>query len=77
MAKRGRRWVQCSGMSTAVRELLDRIVRLPAEQRAEFESELSRLEEQEWQELRTGARQTARERGIDDGAIARAIESLR
>jgi hypothetical protein len=64
-------------MSTVVREILERITQLPAEQRAEFESELSRLEEQEWQGLLAEARQTARARGLDDAAIARAVESLR
>lgn len=64
-------------MSTAVRELLDRILSLPQEQRAEFDSELSRIEEAEWAEIITHARKTARQRGIDDDAIARTVESLR
>jgi hypothetical protein len=64
-------------MSTAVRDILDQIIRLPQEQRAEFESELSRIQEAEWRALIADARQTARQRGIDDDAIARAVESLR
>jgi hypothetical protein len=35
-------------MSTAVQEILKQILRLPEEQRAEFDSKLSRLEEEEW-----------------------------
>jgi hypothetical protein len=64
-------------MSTAVREILDKILRLPQDQRAEFESELARLEEKEWPSLVDEARQTARRKGLDDETIARAVESLR
>ncbi len=64
-------------MSTAVREILDQILGLPQEQRAELDSELSRIQEAEWIALVTDARQLARQRGLDDGAIALAVESLR
>jgi hypothetical protein len=64
-------------MSTAVREILDRILHLPQDQRAELDSELSRLEEQEWTALVAEARHTARQRNIDDETIVRAVQSLR
>ena len=64
-------------MSSAVQEILDQILRLPQEQRAEFDSELSRIEEAEWTAMVTDARRVARERGIDDDAITRAVETLR
>jgi hypothetical protein len=64
-------------MSTAVREILDQILRLPQEERAEFESELARLEEAEWIAMASDARRWPEIRGIDDVAIARAVESLR
>lgn len=64
-------------MSSDVREILQRIVRLPEAQRAELDDELTRLDEKEWLVLRAEARRTARQRGITDDAIARAVESLR
>lgn len=64
-------------MSSDVRDILERIVRLPEAQRAELDGALARLEEDEWLRLRAAARQSARERGIDDEAIARAVESSR
>ena len=64
-------------MSTAVREILDQILRLPQDQRAELDSELARIEVAEWTTLLPGARAAARQRGIDDDAIVRAVESLR
>lgn len=64
-------------MSTAVQQILEQIERLPQQQRVELQSELSRLEEDEWAGLLREAREAARERGIDDEAITRAVESLR
>lgn len=64
-------------MSTVVREILERIEQLPQPQRVELQGELSRLEEEEWLGLLSEARRSARQRGIDDEAIARAVESLR
>jgi hypothetical protein len=64
-------------MSTEVREILERIRRLPESDRLELRSELSREEEQEWVQMLTQAREMARQRGIDDAAIVRAVESLR
>ncbi len=64
-------------MSTEVREILDRIGRLPDTQRSELLQELAARQEQQWVELSRQARQIARERGIDDQSIARAVESLR
>lgn len=64
-------------MSTAVRKILDRIMQLPDADRMELTLELARQDEQEWAQLLREARQTARQRGIDDQAITRAVESLR
>jgi hypothetical protein len=64
-------------MSAEVREILERIRRLPEPDRLELRSELSREEEQEWVQMLTQAREMARQRGIDDAAIVRAVESLR
>jgi hypothetical protein len=64
-------------MSGPVQEILDRIQRLPEPQQEELRLELARQEEAEWSDLARAARETARKRGIDDAAIARAVESLR
>jgi hypothetical protein len=64
-------------MSTAVRQILDQILGLPQDQRAEFDSELSRIEEAEWLAVIGEAREQARQRGIDDEAVARALETMR
>lgn len=64
-------------MSSIVRDILDRIDRLPEQQRAELQGELFRIEEDEWLGLLADARRAAHQRGIDDDAIARAVESLR
>ena len=64
-------------MSTEVREILERIRQLPESDRLELRAEMARAEEEEWAQLAGRARQEARERGIDDEAIARAVESLR
>lgn len=64
-------------MSTAVREILDRIMRLPDADRMELSLQLARQDEQEWTELLREARQAAKQRGLDDQAITRAVESLR
>jgi hypothetical protein len=64
-------------MSGPVQEILDRIHRLPEPQQEELRLELARQEEAEWSDLASAARETARKQGIDDAAIARAVESLR
>src|SRR5262249_38200831 len=64
-------------MSTNVRDILDRIRQLSEAERLELAMELDRQEEIEWSQLLTEARQETRRRGIDDEAIARAVESLR
>ena len=64
-------------MTTLVRDILDRIVHLPAPERAELQSQLSRMEEDEWLHLLEEARRSAQERGIDDAVVARAVESVR
>ena len=64
-------------MSTNVREILERIMKLPDSEQMELREELARQDEQEWAQLSAQARQIAKERGIDDEAIARTIEHLR
>lgn len=64
-------------MSGPVRDILRRIERLPEAEQLELRTELARQEESEWLQLLNHARDEARQRGIDDAAIARAVESLR
>ena len=64
-------------MSEAVHEILDRIQRLPAEDRLLLEDHLAREAEAEWQREAEEARRLAREKGIDQAAIDRAVEHVR
>ena len=64
-------------MSEAVREILDRIEQLPAEDRVILEERLAELAEAEWKREAEQARQIARERGLDQAAIDQAIQDLR
>ena len=64
-------------MSTEVRDILDRIGRLDHAKLAELRSELDRAEQQEWQALLPESRRLARDRHLDDDAIARAVEQSR
>jgi hypothetical protein len=64
-------------MSGPVREIIERIHRLPEAEQQELRMELARQDEQEWAGLLARARETARQRGIDDAAIERAVESVR
>jgi hypothetical protein len=64
-------------MSTNVREILDRIGRLSEDELAELRNDLARQEEQEWFNLVRDARREARQRGLDDEAIARVVEESR
>ena len=64
-------------MSAEVREILDRIEHLPESEQLELRAELARQDEQEWGQLLTQARKKARQDGLDDDTIARAVESLR
>lgn len=58
-------------------EILDRIRQLPEEDRLLFDELLARQEEEEWCEEAATARRVAESRGIDQGAIDRAVQSAR
>jgi hypothetical protein len=64
-------------MSTAVREILDRIDQLPEADREVLERELAERAEAEWRREAANAQEEARRRGLDDAAIDQAIENLR
>ena len=64
-------------MSEAVHEILDRIQRLPADERLLLEDHLAQQAEAEWQRAAEEARRLAREKGIDQAAIDRAVERVR
>ncbi len=65
-------------MSTAaVHELVDRVQRLREDERQLFDELLVQLEEQEWRRESKKARRLARDRGIDQEAIDRAVADLR
>ena len=63
--------------AAAVHELVDRVKQLPEEERQLFDELLVQLEEKEWRRESRKARQLARERGIDQEAIDRAVADLR
>ena len=58
-------------------DILDRIRQLPEEDRHLFDELLAQQEDQEWREEAAHARRMAQERGIDQGAIDRAIHAVR
>ncbi|MFO0969747.1 MAG: hypothetical protein U0793_29675 [Gemmataceae bacterium] len=64
-------------MSEAVHEIIDRIQRLPADERLALENYLAEQAEAEWRREAEAARKLARERGIDQAAIDRAVENVR
>jgi hypothetical protein len=64
-------------MSEAVLEILHRIEQLPEEDRLVHEERLAEWAEAEWKREAEHARQAARERGLDQAAIDRAIQDLR
>jgi hypothetical protein len=64
-------------MSEAVREILQSIQLLPAEDRLELEQHLAQLAEAEWQREAEEARRLAQQKGIDQAAIDRAVEKVR
>jgi hypothetical protein len=64
-------------MSKAVEEILERIEQLPVEDRLILEERLAQLADAEWKREAEAARRIARERGIDQAAIDRAIHELR
>ena len=64
-------------MTRAVQDILDRIRGLPAEDRALLEDALAQQAEAEWQRAADEARRSARQKGIDQAAIDRAVEKVR
>jgi len=64
-------------MSEAVHEILDRIERLPPEDRLALEEHLARQAEADWLHEAEKARELARRKGIDQAAIDRAVEKVR
>jgi hypothetical protein len=61
----------------AIYEILERIRQLPAEDRSLLGDLLAQQEDAEWREEATRARQMAREKGIDQQAIDRAVHAVR
>jgi len=61
----------------SVYDILDRIQKLPAEDRLLLDELLAEREEAEWSREAARARQMAREKGIDQQAIDRAVHSVR
>lgn len=60
-----------------VDDILDRIKQLPEEDRRLLDELLAEQEEQEWSEEAAKARAVAQSRGIDQGAIDRAVHAVR
>jgi len=60
-----------------VDEILDRINQLPEEDRRLLDELLARQEDREWREEAAKARETAQNRGIDQGAVDRAVQAVR
>ena len=64
-------------MSEAVHEILERIQRLPTEDRLVLEDYLAQQAEAEWQREAEEARLRAHHMGIDQAAIDRGVEAIR
>jgi hypothetical protein len=64
-------------VSEAVHEILQRIQQLPAADRMLLEDYLAKQAEAEWQLEAEEARRLARQKGIDQAAIDRAVEQVR
>jgi hypothetical protein len=64
-------------MSEAVQEILQRIQQLPEEDRLQLEQHLALAAEAEWKREADEARRLARQKGIDQAAIDRAVENVR
>jgi hypothetical protein len=58
-------------------EILVRIRQLPEEDRLLFDELFAKQEDQEWREEAVKARRVAQDRGIDQGAIDRAVYAAR
>jgi len=75
--KTRRRWILVPMSHTDVYETLDRIRQLPAEDRLLLNDLLAEQEELEWRKEAAAARRMAREKGIDQAAIDRAVQAVR
>ena len=64
-------------MSQAVQEIIERIENLPEEDRLVLDAHLARMAEAEWKREAEGARQLARQQGINQATIHQAIENVR
>jgi len=60
-----------------VAEIFDQIKQLPQEDRLLLDELLAQQEDQEWREEAVRARSMAQNRGIDQGAIDRAVHAVR
>jgi hypothetical protein len=60
-----------------VNEILQKIDQLPSEERMILEQELAQRAEREWREAAEEARRIARERGLDQAAIDKAVHDVR
>jgi len=63
--------------SAAVREILQKIDQLPEDERLALERQLTERAETEWLREAAEARELARQRGIDQAAIDRAVDQER
>ena len=61
----------------AVDDILDRIKRLPDEDRRLFDELLAQQEDREWRQEAGKAREIAQNRGIDQAAVDRAVHAVR
>ncbi len=62
---------------TAVEDILDRIKKLPTEDRRLLDELLAQQEDQEWREEAAKAREKAQSQGIDQETIDRAVYAAR
>jgi hypothetical protein len=61
----------------AVYEIFERIRQLPEEDRLLLDDLLAQLEDAEWRDEAARARQMAREKGVDQETIDRAVHAVR
>lgn len=64
-------------MSDAVLDILQQIQQLSDEERLALDQKLAELTEAEWQRESEKARRMAREKGLDQAAIDKAIQDVR
>ena len=64
-------------MSEAVQEILERIEQLPEDDRLILEERLAEIAEADWKHEAEAARRIARERGIDQATIDKAVNDVR